>query len=237
MREYRVKVANLWTGVICTSFFVLMGGASVAAALWNFDGSFARPVLAAILFGAVWGGMSLIGVWIIADYLRSRLLVSEAGVAKLGVVRSRAVEIERLEEARWRPLPRGGSLLLREGRVRLTIRFADYSAGDARELIDRLREQIPRERQSGWEEFSERDRQRKLDPRASMQVSLVLALVFGGFAVLPVALAGRGVFAGPQSVTLVVANLVGVAACLRSAWRDWRKLRSSAAAGENAADA
>src|SRR5262245_33709454 len=92
-RCYRLRRYYLVVGVVCAVFFAAMGIASTVAALWNIDGSFARPQLAALIFGTFWSGFTLLAVWVIVAYFRERLYFGKAGVVQHGIFHSRSLQI------------------------------------------------------------------------------------------------------------------------------------------------
>ena len=235
VKEFRPHVSQFWTGIVATVLFALVAIGHVFLALENCDRSFQHPVAAAIALFIFWGGFSLLGAWLVADYFRSKLVLTEEGVVKLGVLWSRGMEFDKVNEARWRPIPAGGSLKLRDASGRMTITFGGRSTGQREELASRLRDLIPIERQSGWEDFNRGPKQRQVNPRASLISSLLLAAIFCGFAVLPVVMVGRGFLAGAQLVAVVAMNAAGFAMTLRMAWRAWgrwrREVRTATEAG------
>jgi len=232
-KEYRPKDSQWWVGVAGTSFFVLALVGSVALALLNPDGSFSMPMVFAIVFGLFWGAWTVLGVWIVADYYLSRLVVSREGVVQVGVFRSAAIEFDDVREARWRLVPVGGSLKLRDDRTRMTIEFARHAAADRAELSQRLRVLIPLERQIGWEEFGDGTAKRRVNPRRALVSSLLMAGFFAASGVLQLVLGPREWIQGPEMFKLGLANALGVALAGHSAWRAWRRLRAErSGAGE-----
>src|SRR5438132_3763373 len=69
-RCFRLRRYYLVIGVVCAALFAIMGVTSTLAAYWNIDGSFARPKLAALIFGTFWSGFTLLAVWVILAYFR-----------------------------------------------------------------------------------------------------------------------------------------------------------------------
>ena len=57
---YRPRRYYLIVGIVGAIFYSTMAIVSVVAAYWNIDGSFARPLLAAIIFGTFWCAMLLL---------------------------------------------------------------------------------------------------------------------------------------------------------------------------------
>ena len=71
-------------GLIGTIFFVVVGLVSTLAAYFNVDGSFARPKLAALLFGLFWSAFTLLGIWLLLLYYKYRLLSTIHRYDRLG---------------------------------------------------------------------------------------------------------------------------------------------------------
>lgn len=224
--EYRPRDSHWWVGVTCTAFFAVALVGSVALALGNPDGSFPRPILFAAVFGLFWGAFTLLSAWILADYYRSRLVVSRDGVVQVGVFWSTGIEFDEVQEARWRAIPVGGRLKLRDRRARMTIHFANLPNAVRADAVERFRSLIPMERQVGWEEFGEGTSKREVNPRRALVSSLVLAGFFAGSAVLQLVVWPRGWIQGPDMLKLGIANALGVAMAGRSAWRAWRRMRA-----------
>lgn len=155
-RCFRLGRSILYIGVACVTFFPLLGIASSAAALWNVDGSFRRPQEAALFFGAFWASCTVLGIWLIFSYVRSRRYIGPQGVREVGILRVRTVRFDQLSAARWRVVFQGGSLVLRAPDGKLTLYFASFSPADKREMIDLLRNKIDEQIQEGWERFESR---------------------------------------------------------------------------------
>jgi hypothetical protein len=154
-QEYRLPRSYFRLGVVGASFFSLAGVTSVWMALANFDGSFARPVAAAVVFGTFWGALTLLGLYLVRAALVERLVVWEDRVRVVGSFRTREVKFNEVERAKWRRIGNpGGSLVLYAGTVRLVVYFANYGDHGPR-LRDFFRAAIPVERQERWDVFSE----------------------------------------------------------------------------------
>lgn len=155
-RCYRLRRSLLFAGVACTGCFLAFGLLSSLTALWNVDGSFARPAQAALFFGLFWSAWVLLGVYITAAAVRERLYVSPRRIEKVGCLRTRTMQLEDVSSAQWRQIPRQGSLVLRGRNGKLTLEFGNYGTADRRELIARLRDYLDEHLQEGWAEFEAR---------------------------------------------------------------------------------
>jgi hypothetical protein len=142
---------HLVVGLVGLVLFLGMAVAWIWIPLANPDGSFARPVTAAVICGCFWGGFAVLSVFLIVDYRRSRLYVSEAAVEAVGVFRTRTLVLADVTEAVWRGWPRGGSLVLRGLAGRVAINFASYADGS--ELAQFFRETMPPDVQRRFERF------------------------------------------------------------------------------------
>jgi phage shock protein PspC (stress-responsive transcriptional regulator) len=91
-------------------FFAVMGVASTLAAYFNVDGSFARPKLAALIFGVFWLAFTCLAIWMLLAYYRSRLFVGANSLRQIGVLRDRQVRFSQVEQLKWRRFPQGGSV-------------------------------------------------------------------------------------------------------------------------------
>ena len=151
VRVYRQPKSALLIAIVCLVFFPLMTAAGVALPPMNPDGSFARPVLAAIVFGCFWGGWSVSSVYLPIAYLRVRLYTSDVVVRQVGVVRSRTVALAAITRAVWRGWPARGSLVLYTTDSRLVVRFGNYT--DPGELAALFRAALPPQVQDRYERF------------------------------------------------------------------------------------
>ena len=225
-KEYRPRDSHWWVGVLGTAFFGQALVVSVGLALWNPDGAFPNPALFAAVFGLIWGGFTLLCVYVLADYYRSRLVISPESVVQVGVLRSKGIEFDDVQEAWWRVVPVGGSLKLRDSRTRMTVEFANVSLAERAEVIERLRSHIAVERQVGWEAFVTGNAERQTNPRVALASSLLLLATFGSFALAPLVVGPRGWIQGPNLTQLIVPNLLGVALAGRMVWRAWDRIRA-----------
>jgi hypothetical protein len=154
-RCFRLRRYYLYVGIVCAVFFAAMGIGSTVAALWNFDGSFARPKLAALIFGTFWSGFTLLAVWVIAAYFRERLYFGKGAIVQHGIFRSRTLEIGEVLLIKWRAWPVGGSVVIRTHSEKVTIHLDNFTRDEREELIRFLRETLAVEIQENWSRFEE----------------------------------------------------------------------------------
>jgi hypothetical protein len=182
-RCFRVRRYYLVVGVVCAVFFAAMGIVSTVAALWNIDGSFARPKLAALIFGIFWSGFTLLAGWVIAAYFRERLYFGKAGVVQHGIFRTRTLQIEEVHQIKWRPWPIGGSVVIRTPSEKATIHFDNFSKDEREDLIRFLRESFAVEIQENWSRFQDLlGRSSPPEKRASRSGIITIAAVLMSFA-------------------------------------------------------
>jgi hypothetical protein len=180
---FRLRRYYLVVGVVCAVFFAAMGIASTVAALWNIDGSFARPKLAALIFGFFWSGFTLLAVWVIVAYFRERLYFGKAGVVQHGIFRSRTLQIEEVFQIKWRSWPVGGSVVIRTHSDKATIHLDNFSKAEREELIQFLRESFAVEIQENWSRFQDvLGRSSPPEKRASRGGIITIAALLMSFA-------------------------------------------------------
>jgi hypothetical protein len=154
-RCFRLRRYYLLVGIVCGVVFVAIGIASTVAALWDIDGSFARPKLAALIFGTFWSGFTLLAAWIIAAYFRERLVFGGAAIIQHGIFGSRTLALGDVFQIKWRAWPVGGSVVVRTHSEKVVIHLDNFTKGEREELIRFLRETFAAEIQENWSRFEE----------------------------------------------------------------------------------
>lgn len=168
-----------------TVLFLAFAIASVTAALLNIDGSFKRPILAAVIFGGCFSGFSLIGIAALFEYQRYRLFLSDSEIKQIGLIKSSSVKIGDIHSAEWRTHPQGGSLLINSAETQLKIRFGQFVATDRNSMIDFLRNHISVDCQQNWDAFCERFLARKPERmRQQVRTRRMLSFCLLGFGVV-----------------------------------------------------
>jgi hypothetical protein len=152
-KEYRLPKFYLVLGIVCSVFFAVAGIVSSVAAFLNLDGSFLYPVPTAIVFAAFWSGFTLLGVWLILAYSRERLFVTPRLVRSTGCFSIRELQLTEVVRAAWKPILRGGGLVLYGLTGKITIHFGNFPATEQVELIDFFRASIPQDVQERWDRF------------------------------------------------------------------------------------
>jgi hypothetical protein len=163
-------------------FFPLATAGCIVVPLVNPDGSFARPILFAIISGLFFGGWTLLSVYMLVACCRERLYASGEAVRSVGVFRSKTILFAEVSRAVWRCWPRGGSVVLHTAEGRLAIGFANYEGG--KELAAFIRAALQTELQTNYECYEStnvpasrvfQDRQRR-DRRAAAVMQPVLGV-------------------------------------------------------------
>ncbi len=150
---YRLRQYFRNIGIVCTAFFLCAWVASVLAAYINIDGSFARPALAIAIFSVGWGGFTLLGVWLILAYVKYRLFLNDTTIRHAGVLSSRSISLDTIEELKWRLFPLGGSCVLTSAGARIKIEFGNFTKAERSDLITYLRGRVSESRQANWDLF------------------------------------------------------------------------------------
>ena len=213
-RCFRLRRYYLFLGIVCAVFFAVIGIGSAVAALWNFDGSIARPKLAALIVGTFWFGCTLLAVWVIAAYFRERLFFGKTAIVQHGIFRSRTLELGEVLEIKWRAWPVGGSVVVRPHSQKATIYLDNFTRDECGELIRYLRETFAVEIQENWSRFEEvlrRSALGKRGPRGGIITIAGLLMCFAGLFVYCW-------FAGLGRKYLFIGVVNGVAA----PWYLWR---------------
>jgi hypothetical protein len=163
-------------------FFPLATAGGIVVPLVNPDGSFARPILFAIISGLFFGGWTLLSVYMLVACRRERVYASGEAVRSVGVFRSKTVLFAEVSRAVWRCRPRGGSVVLHTAEGRLAIGFANYEGG--KELAAFIRAALPTELQTNYDRYEStnvpasrvfQDRQRR-DRRTAAVLQPVLGV-------------------------------------------------------------
>jgi hypothetical protein len=212
---YRPRRDDLVVGIVCAIFFSTMAIVSVVAAYWNIDGSFARPLLAAIIFGIFWSIFLLLSVWVLLAYFRERLVVDRTTITQHGIFRCKRLCIDDATEIKWRRIPEGGSIVIRTAKRKIKIYFDNFATNQQHELISILHGTFAPDIQQGWSLFAKA--QMPSDPRRprrSLAAAALCALLLFAFS---------GIFGYCWSVGLGVKWLViGIANALVGLWYIWR---------------
>lgn len=187
-REYRLSRHALEVGVVASSLFGFMGILSVIAALSNFDGSFGRPVTAAVTLGLGWSCLALLGGWLILAYARHRLFVDSAIVRVTDCFTTRQIRLANVSRAVWKSFVKNGTLILYENTTIVKIGFGNYTFQERLELIRFFRTALADHSQDGWESFESRCMPAQVDyeeVRSRIHGLLRFAAIAWAVAILP----------------------------------------------------
>ncbi|HTB62762.1 MAG TPA: hypothetical protein VK737_04160 [Opitutales bacterium] len=176
---YRHPRFLLVVGTVCALIFLVMGVGSTVGAYWNVDGSFPQPKWDAAVMGLVFGGMTLLSIYIVMKYYRGRLFLEDSQIRKIGCFSSHTMLYADVTQAVWWCGGNLRGLKLRGYSGNLGINFGDYTMEDANEIVGRLRERIPLHAQTGWEQFANPAQAKRVaNPKLARRILLFITLVF-----------------------------------------------------------
>jgi hypothetical protein len=147
---YRYPKLCLPVAIVGLAFSAVMIGMGVALQLLNADGSLSQAVLAIVCVG-VFGGFSLLSLYLLLAYRRDRFITSDKAIRHDGVLRSTTLPLAQIYRAVWRNWPRGGSVVLYTSYDRLAVHLGNYES--AGELAAFFRESLPARVQERYERF------------------------------------------------------------------------------------
>lgn len=162
------------------------------------------------LFACIVSGLFvLLSVYLLLWCKRHLLVLGTGRIERRDVVRLKALRASEISAVQWRRQPKGGSVVLSDGRRRLVIVFNNYTPVAKRELVDALRKSIPAAAaQSGWDEFQAWQRPKCSDselirrvPRTALICSL-LAMAVAIATMVVVDTMGASVPGGAEDVSL-----------------------------------
>jgi hypothetical protein len=143
-RQLRVTA---WAGLVLFPIATALG-------IWlPYAGHETEPHRMAIMAGTVCGVMSLLSVYLAIAAQRMRVFWTSESVRAIGVFRDRTYVFQEITRARWRRIPRGGSIVLHGPPGRSVIEFASFDG--AKELIELFRSAIPQAAQKDYEKSAQ----------------------------------------------------------------------------------
>ncbi len=149
---YRVADFYRYAAAASATLFAILMVVAVSFALANPDGSFGRPVLAAVVSGAVLGAFfvgSLVS-WRWACV--STLIAGADHVSYTGIFVHKKLEYDQVIRLKWRAYG-SGEIIIDDRCVRLSLDLNTYAARDRPAIVEQLRTGIPEEVQQGWDQF------------------------------------------------------------------------------------
>jgi hypothetical protein len=159
------------------------------------------------MFSIVWGGFTLLGLWLILAYFQERLTLTGETICQVGVIQTKSMPFDTVQELTWRLHPQGGSCILTSMNTKIKLEFGNFTRDDRTELISYLRQRVAGDRQSDWDSFHDQflvcspERQRK-----QQAANWILIFVLFGFAVFFAVLWLTGW--GPRYLILAVMNML-----------------------------
>lgn len=181
---YRVRRYFRNVGIASTIGFALMGLTSVFASYFNVDKSFARPLLAAAIFGVFWSCFVLLGCWLILFSRRYRLYVDGDSIRQVGVIRDRSLSLSTVNEIKWRRYPAGGSVRIATLTDVMKIDFGNFESDVRKHVISLVRDRTDDARQIGWSEFQ---RQFEDSPERKVRARRAIGMLIGIFSLHAIA--------------------------------------------------
>jgi hypothetical protein len=215
---YRVRRTYVWFAAACCAFFVAIDVTTVVAAWWNIDGSFARPKLAAVLFGLFWSAWALASVWLWSFAVRYRLNFTAEEIVQQGAWFRKVIPRHALQTIVWRTIPRGGSVRVKSPYAAATIEFGLFTEAERQRVIERVRGLIDADRQEHWEVFHRRHVLHEVPP-PPINPLWARRLVSAGLLAFALFFAAQGAVRGENRLFVMAA--VNLAAALWT-WRSGR---------------
>ncbi|NNE00053.1 MAG: hypothetical protein HKN47_22260 [Pirellulaceae bacterium] len=196
-------------GWVCTVLFAVVGIASVWAAYWNTDNSFARPLVAVILFGLLYSFFVSLGFWLLALSYRYRLVIDRDVVYQRGVLREQTMALKSIEQVTWRRRPANGSVWLTGRGDVLKIDFQNFTVQQRDQLVRILHEMLASDQQAGWDAYCEKFAETPDRHARSRRYRRRMVWLFGIHSIVFTAF-GIGGFGGQFVVVAIVNALMAV---------------------------
>jgi len=133
--------------------FTVIGVTSTIVAYFNIDGSFARPYLAAMIFGVFWSPFTALAVWVIAAYFREGLILAPSSIIQHGIFRSRTLEVGEVLQIKWRTWPVGGTIIVRTHAEKIKIYLDNFTKDERDAVVLFFREKFADDVQENWSRF------------------------------------------------------------------------------------
>lgn len=159
-RVFRLRKTLLYEGIGCIAFSLVMFVACGSIffledpARHGFHGEHSVALVGG-MGCAVFGGMSLIGVYLCVAYFLERFTIDAPRVAVRSVFQNREFDTPKIERLEWRTRPAGGSVLfrLRNSAAKVRLELFGYREADRLGIIRALADLVPRGVQEGWPVF------------------------------------------------------------------------------------
>ncbi|MFK7769848.1 MAG: hypothetical protein AB8B55_21750 [Mariniblastus sp.] len=148
--DYRADRKNWRLGLACTVMFSLLAVAFPITCMLDRGPT---PISAAIFLELICCGFVAMGAYLMIFFDKYRLRIDKHAIKQTGVFSERRIRLENIKSAKWKRRPAGGSLRLNSNEEKMVIEFFHIPQNQKAELIQRLRDAVPGERQSGWSEF------------------------------------------------------------------------------------
>ena len=150
VKTYRLSNADWVTGVSLAALAFVIGVAGVLVALLNPDGSFYRPIAAALLWCILWSGFGWYGVWLVAAYRRERVYLSDDFIrVDTCCCGSRTVYLNQVTCLVWKRADLRVVIHAPDGEVQISLERFDVR--EKIELFEFFRTHFDNRPQKGWE--------------------------------------------------------------------------------------
>jgi hypothetical protein len=180
---YRFRRHVLYVCLWGIPFFIAVGIGSACMAF--FSKSCLYPKTLAAFFILFWSFWTLLGIFGLFQYVRSRLILGEIHVESVGVFKRKLMALNEVTQVVWRTKPAGGSIVLCTSGQKIVIELYNYDKDQRNELINFFREKMNHEIQVGWDIFSKRlFGLSVIQPFGSRLFYIVTAVILLGFGVL-----------------------------------------------------
>ncbi|WP_425396976.1 hypothetical protein [Aeoliella sp.] len=150
-RSFRLRKdylhSAIWPGGLFGSVFL----ASLLASVLDRE-----LTLAWLALASFWLIFVLIAGYLLLAYYREQLDIDDRSVRKQGVFSTGELLLDSSANLKWRCWPVSGSVVAQLPLGRIAIDLANYERDERVALIDYLRQAVPAEQQTGWEEFCQR---------------------------------------------------------------------------------
>jgi hypothetical protein len=120
------------------------------------EAPFSTRVVAAVLMACFWSCWFLLSLWLIATYFREQLFINDLHVQQVNVLTTRNIALDDVTSVTWRPVPKGGSVVLRSAATKIKVYLDNFTASERQELIRYCLDAFPPEIQKDWPKFEER---------------------------------------------------------------------------------
>ena len=132
---------------------------------------------------AIFALFTLLGVYLLLLHGRYRLLVGESVIRQTGAFRDNEVDLNTVDELKWRCFPQGGSVVMSGRGNSFKIELGNFEHADRQLIIELLQHSISERQQTGRQQFDTKFTDTPKKKRQANRVYFLMGLVFGAHAV------------------------------------------------------